>query len=95
MPVENHAVHSKVREKEGTKYGCYNRKPYMESYYAPNRKMGSSGYEPIFFFERVRIPHTMSRECRYDMSLQDVKCDGCQHRGSGEAYDKNIRANAA
>ena len=95
MPVENHAVHSKVKEKKGTKYGCHNRKPYMESYYAPNRKMGSSGYEPIFFFERVRIPHTMSRECRYDMSLQDVKCDGCQHRGSGEAYDKKIRANAA
>lgn len=95
MPVEEHEVHSKVKEKAGTKYGCFNRKPYMEAYYAPNRKMGSSGYEPIFFFERIRVPHTMSRECRYDMSLKDVKCEGCEHRGSGEAYDAKVRAKGA
>ena len=95
MPVEDHAVHSKVKEKAGTKYGCFNRKPYMEAYYAPNRKMGSSGYEPIFFFERVRVPHTMSRECRYDMSLKDVKCDGCKHIGSGERYAEKVQANGA
>ena len=95
MPVEDHDVHSKVKEKAGTKYGCFNRKLYMEAYYAPNRKMGSSGYEPIFFFERIRVPHTMSRECRYDMSLKDVKCEGCEHRGSGEAYDAKVRAKGA
>ena len=95
MPVEDHAVHSKVKEKAGTKYGCFNRKPYMEAYYAPNRKMGSSGYEPIFFFERIRVPHTMSRECRYDMSLKDVKCEGCKHIGTGEAYAEKIRAKGA
>lgn len=95
MPVEEHEVHSKVKEKAGTKYGCFNRHGYMEAYYAPNRKMGSSGYEPIFFFERIRVPHTMSRECRYDMSLKDVKCEGCEHRGSGEAYDAKVRAKGA
>jgi hypothetical protein len=95
MPVEEHEVHSKVKEKAGTKYGCFNRQGYMEAYYAPNRMAGSDGYKPMFRLEAVRIPHTMSRECRYDMSLKDVKCEGCKHRGSGEAYDAKVRAKGA
>ena len=80
LPVDDIPVHEKVKEKPGTKYGCHNRKDFMEAYYAPNRKMGSSGYEPIFFFERVRVPHVMSRNCKYDMSDKDVKCEGCKHK---------------
>lgn len=95
MPVEDHAVHKKVQIDASKPYGCHNRKEFSEIYYAPNRKMGSSGYEPIFFFERVRIPHRMSRECRYDMSLNDARCAGCKHRGSGEKYSERVRAAGA
>lgn len=95
MPVEDHAVHSKVKEKAGTKYGCFNHPPFMGSYYAPNRFAGSDGYKPIFRFEAVKVLFRMSMECRYDMSLKDVKCEGCEHRGSGEAYDAKVRAKGA
>lgn len=50
----------------------------MANYYAPNRKMGSSGYEPIFFFERVRVKHRMTVACQYDMASADPWCDSCQ-----------------
>jgi len=66
----------------------------MDAYYAPNRAAGTDGYKPIWFFERVRIPHVMSRECRYDMSLTDNACHECKHRGTGEAYAKHVKDNA-
>ena len=93
MPVEDHEVHDKVKEAAGTKYGCFNRKPYAEGYRAPNRYQTSDGYQAVYKLEAKFIPHVMSRECRYDMSLTDVKCDGCNHRGSGEAYAEKVRAN--
>lgn len=91
MPVEEHAVHSKVRIKADKPYGCSNRE-ISAGYHAPNRAAGTDGYKPTWFLERVRIPHTMSRECRYDMSLTDPRCVGCKHRGTGEAYAAMIRA---
>lgn len=94
MPVIEHEVHAKVRIAANKPYGCFNRE-FSPIYYAPNRKMGSSGYEPIFFFERVRVQHVMSRECRYDMSLTDPRCDGCTHRGSGEKYSAMVSAKGA
>jgi len=39
------------------------------------------------------LHHAMSDRCRYDMSLGDAKCEGCSHRGKGEAYDAEIRRN--
>lgn len=95
MPVEDLPVHEKVREKAGTKYGCFNKDRDMLGYYAPNRMAGSDGYKPVFRLEAVRIPHVMSRECRYDMSLNDMKCQGCKHIGSGEAYADKVRKNGA
>lgn len=94
MPVEDHAVHAKVRIKANKPYGCFNRE-MSAGYYAPNRAAGSDGYKPTWFFERVRIPHTMSRECRYDMSLKDPRCEGCNHRGSGEKYSARVSAAGA
>lgn len=35
-----------------------------------------------------------SDECRYDHSLTDPRCSECEHKGTGEAYDKMIRSNA-
>ena len=91
MPVIEHAVHDKVRIDANTPYGCHDRE-FSEAYSAPNRRAGTNGYQPTFWLERVRIPHTMSRECRYDMSLQDARCGGCKHRGKGEKYAASIRA---
>lgn len=95
MPVEEHKVHEKVREKAGTKYGCHNKDRDFVGYSAPNRFAGTTGHEPIWWIGRMKIPHVMSRECRYDMSLKDVKCESCKHIGSGEAYAEKIRANGA
>ena len=94
MPVEDHAVHEKTRIDGNHRYGCHNRKDYAESYRAPNRFQTSDGYQAVFKYEAVTIPFTMSRECRFDMSLRDPWCEGCKHRGSGEAYDARVRAAA-
>ena len=95
MAVIDHPVHEKVKISEDSRYGCHNRKDFMEAYYAPNRAAGTDGYKPTWWLERVRVPFTMSRECRFDMSLRDPRCEGCKHRGSGEAYDARIRAAAS
>lgn len=89
MPVVDTPVHEKVREKEGAKYGCWN-KPRREQlgYYVPERYITLKGVT----FEASYVVNTMSIECRYDMSLTDTKCDGCEWRGSGEAYDAMVRS---
>lgn len=91
MPVIDHAVHEKVRISADKPYGCHNRE-MSAGYHAINRFAGTTGHQPIWWLERMRIPHVMSRECRFDMSLKDPRCEGCKHRGSGEAYDARIRA---
>lgn len=90
MPVEDHAVHAKTSIAENKPYGCFNRE-MSAGYHAINRFAGTTGHQPIWWLERVRIPHVMSRECRYDMSMTDKRCDGCKHRGSGEAYSKKVK----
>lgn len=92
MPVIDHPIHEKVIEKQGAKYGCFNRKPYSQGYLAPNRVYAPSGN---FTMENAFVPHVMSNDCRYDMSLTDRKCEGCEHRGSGEAYDQSVRGMAS
>ena len=91
MAVIDHPVHKMTQFDDTHRYGCHNRKDLMEAYYAPNRAAGTDGYKPTWWLERIRIPFTMSRECRYDRSLKDAWCDGCKHRGSGEAYDAKVR----
>ena len=91
MPVEDHAVHEKTRFDDTKRYGCHNKDRLMTGYSAPDRRAGTNGYVPTFWMERIKIPHVMSRECRFDMSLKDPWCEGCKHRGSGEAYDAEVR----
>lgn len=91
MPVIEHKVHKKVKRDADYKYGCNNKDRDFNGYSAPDRRAGTNGYMPTFWMERVKIPHVMSRECRYDMSLKDKQCEGCKHRGSGEAYDAKVR----
>lgn len=88
-PVEEHEVHEKVKHDADYKYGCHNRKPYANDYYAPDRIYRPDG---TFYIVQTRIQHAMSRECRYDMSLSDTHCEDCKHRGSGEAYNKKVRS---
>lgn len=89
MPVLAHEVSDKVREKDGAVYGCWNREEFSETYVAQTRRYRNNGDWDL---RQVFVPHLMSTDCRYDMSLTDIKCEGCQHRGSGEAYDAMIRS---
>ena len=95
MAVIDHPVHEKTRFDDTNRYGCHNKERLMMGYSAPDRRAGTNGYMPTFWMERVKIPHVMSRECRFDMSLKDPWCEGCKHRGSGEAYDARVRAAAS
>lgn len=95
MAVIDHPVHEKVKINESFRYGCHNRKEFMDAYYAPNRAAGTDGYKPTWWLERIRVPFVMSRDCRFDMSLTDAACEGCKHRGSGEAYVARVRAAAS
>lgn len=89
MPVVDTPVHEKVREKEGAVYGCWN-KPRRKQlgYYVPERCITLKGVT----YEATYVENTMSEECRFDMSLKDPKCDGCEWRGSGEKYDEMVRS---
>jgi hypothetical protein len=79
MPVIDHEVHASVRHTDEKRYGCHNRPVYADGYIASP------------WAKAVYVPHVMSRECRYDRSLQDPWCADCKHRGSGEEYDRRIR----
>lgn len=95
MAVIDHAVHEKVKIQADKPYGCHNTERNFTGYHAPNRAAGTDGYKPTWWLERVRIPHVMSRDCRYDMSLTDARCTGCKHRGSGEKYNAMVRSQGA
>ena len=82
-PVEDHEVHEKVKINTNTPYGCFNVLRNSEGY------IGSPWGSAKF------VKFRMSRECRYDMSLIDPRCESCNYRGSGEAYSAKVRANGA
>lgn len=79
MPVIDHPVHEMTRQKNGAVYGCHNRRPFKSGYLAAG----------------LFIQDNMSRECRYDRSLSDGKCNDCKWRGMGEKYDADQRRLAA
>ena len=94
MAVIDHEVHEKTSIEAGKPYGCHNKDRDFTGYQAPNRFAGTTGNEPIWWLSRMRIPHVMSRECRYDLSLNDPRCVSCKHQGSGERYSKDVKAAA-
>lgn len=79
MPVADHATHPKTIMAPDHKYQCHNR-PHQ---FRPVCH-GSDAYGTQLW------PFRNSHECRYDMSLQDKCCTGCQHQGSGEAYSRSV-----
>ncbi len=89
MPGLDYEVHELTRQDSDAKYGCNNRGEFSAGYYAPDRKYLPDGR---WFDTMTFIPHRMSTECRFDISLTDTKCNTCPRRGSGEAYDKLIRS---
>lgn len=92
MPVLDHEVHPLTIG--GERYGCHNRPDLEAGYFAPDGLADYMDDRDTGLDARIKlawIPHRMSTECRYDMSLSDSKCAGCTHQGSGEAYDERIR----
>jgi len=79
MPVVDTPVHEKVKQKEGFRYGCHNKERPVKG----SPVVSGPGSWPYVF----------STTCRFDMSLKDSACEGCEHRGSGEKYAEEIRRN--
>ncbi len=90
MPVTDHPIHPKT-VLINPEYGCHNRKPFAKGYWTQTRVYHEDG---TFHVEDVFIEHTLSTDCRYDMSLNDFRCANCNLRGSGEARTARIRAEA-
>lgn len=82
MPVEDHPTHERTRIGSDFRYGCHN-KPRPVACQKVVSKISPSLWSYVF-----------STECRYDMSLTDAACEGCQWRGSGERYDQMVRESA-
>ena len=85
MPGLEHAV-SAMTKRSDEPYGCHNRlrgQPWM---------MVQDGWNAAGQRHMVMMLDRMSVECRYDMSLSDKRCAGCQWAGSGEEYDQKIRS---
>lgn len=87
MPVEDHAVHEMVIQKEDFRYGCWN-KPRPKA-----RGWVFSNFLHTLLRRIWRWRYVFSTNCRFDMSLTDPACEGCEWRGSGERYAEEIRRN--
>jgi hypothetical protein len=57
-------------------YGCHNREIHP-GYWAPQRVFTPEGR---FWVTSIFIPHTMSKDCRYDHRPTDPRCEGCKHK---------------
>ena len=89
MPVIEHPVHEHgIRDAEH-RYGCHNRPPFEETLAV------QGGWRIDGTRRLVEIPFTMSRDCRYERSLDDSACAGCRHAGSGERYVAEQQAKGA
>lgn len=73
MPVIDHPVHRSTIRDADHRYGCHNRAPYRETLVVQD------GWSIDGTRRTVEIPFRMSRECRYDRSLDDSACSGCKH----------------
>lgn len=81
MPVIEHEIHPSVRHGAEKRYGCWNLPRPVEN----SLVVGAEAYGAQTW------PFCMSTECRFDLSLSDPWCEGCDHQGSGETYAATIR----
>ena len=79
MPVVDHPVHKHGVRDVEHRYGCHNRAPFKE----------------VVTSAETSWSFRMSRECRYDRSLDDRSCAGCIYAGSGERYVKEQETKGA
>lgn len=92
MAVLQHEVHERTKIGPDHRSGCHNRPEFSRGYYAPDREYKPDG---TWVIVQRFIRHSMSQECRFDLSLQSAHCAGCKHAGSGEEYAATIRANGS
>ena len=71
MPVIDHPVHPSTVA--GKFYGCNNRAPHKDHYFATDRLYATDG---TFVDTIVKVNHVMSTDCRYDQP-NDPRCMGC------------------
>jgi len=74
MPVEDYAVHEKVKIAHDKRYGCWGHGKQSKGYYAPDREYRPDG---TFYIRLTFIPHVMTTDCRYDLWESDPRCTGC------------------
>lgn len=77
MPVIAHDIHESTRIGAEYRYGCWNKPRPVEG--------------QMVHSAQNKYPFRHSTECRFDMSLSDPACTGCEWRGSGESYDQSVR----
>jgi hypothetical protein len=88
MPVEDHAVHEKVKISDSTPYGCHSREGVNTGYFAPDRRYKPDG---TFYVIQIRIPHTMSKTCRsFYLWDTDPRCAGCTADKDFEYRDRMV-----
>lgn len=75
MPVADHPVHASTIRDAEHRYGCHNRAPYRET------SVVQDGWNDDGTRRMINIRFRMSRDCRYDRSLDDSACNGCKHAG--------------
>ena len=89
MAVLTHEVHEKVKIEANKPYGCNGFDERSPGYWVQERSYCANG---TYVLINKFLPYRMSRECRYDMSLTDPRCENCKNRGSGEAYNEMVRS---
>ena len=88
MPVVDTPVHPSTSVGDDHRYGCHNKPRIREPYHVKNgyARLGRNAIQRVKVIEESGSP-----ECRYDRSMTDASCTGCEHRGSGEQYAEDVR----
>ena len=63
------------------RHGCYNRKPFKDTYGAPNGLKCIKLHDEMDYIivqKRAQIKHTRSRDCRHPERATDPRCAGCK-----------------
>ena len=88
MLVLDHPTHQATSHKSDKPYGCTD-KAFASGYYLYQRRYYQNGE---YVMQPTFIEHKLSTQCRYDGSMADKRCAGCNHRGNGEDYVKQVTA---
>lgn len=98
MPVIDTPVHEKTRAGSGHRYFCNNKPRTREPYLAPDGYVTVHDHKDHGTMVMVKmswVEDTGTLDCRHDISLSDSGCEGCCHRGVGEAYWEEYRKRAS